>query len=222
MICLAIDTSTEYLSLALDVNGKRFTSLEIVGNKQSHYLINSINNLIQQSAILPSDIDLIAYIEGPGSFTGLRIGLSVALGLAYGINAHLVAIPAFTLYAKAIAYHGDVLVGLDARLGQVYLAGINTETLDYFIQPQLIDPENIFVKSPMPLLGSGFKEYHTRLNPQLQTNKFIEQSYPGAENILEIVKLNKYPQVPPHAANLAYLRNKVALNLKEQQLQKNQ
>ena len=221
MICLAIDTSTEYLSLALDVEGSRFSSVELVGNKQSHFLLNNINKLLQLAQILPVDIDVIAYIEGPGSFTGLRIGLSVALGLCYGIGARLIAIPAFALYARASEYSGEVLVGLDARLGQIYLAGINTQTLDYFIVPQLIDPEQILVESPMPLLGNGFKEYYTRLNPQLHEYKLIEQTYPGAEYMLDLVGLNKYPLLLPQAANLAYLRNKVALNLKEQQLQKN-
>ena len=75
MIILAIDTSSEYLSLALEVNGLKFSSLDKVLNKQSHYIIEKINALVTNAGIKISDINLIAYIEGPGSFTGLRVGL---------------------------------------------------------------------------------------------------------------------------------------------------
>ena len=77
MIILAIDTSSEYLALALEVDGTRFYLIDKVLNKQSHYIIDKINSLVMTSGIKLSQINLIAYIEGPGSFTGLRVGLSV-------------------------------------------------------------------------------------------------------------------------------------------------
>lgn len=220
MAVLAIDTSSDYLSLALEVNGKRFSSLDQVGNKQSQFILQKIDTLLQEANILPHEVNVIAYIEGPGSFTGLRIGLSVALGLSYGANARLIAIPAFALYARA-ANSNDVLVGIDARLGQIYLAGMNSDTLDYFILPQVIDPDKIVIDKNVLLIGNGFHVYHDRLNNKLRQCKLLDLTYPSALHMLDIVQLNKYPLLLPAQANLAYLRNKVALKLEEQQNQKN-
>ncbi len=219
MIVLAIDTSGEYLSLALQVNEVRFSSIDRVLNKQSHYIIEKINSLVTIAGIGLKEINLIAYIEGPGSFTGLRIGLSVALGISYGINAKLVAIPNFALYARATNIESDILVGIDARLNQIYLAGINASTLDYFIHPVVTDPDKISIERDVVLVGNGFSNYHKLLPLQLQDAKYIELSHPNPLYMLDIVKLDKYPIIPPHLANLIYLRNKVALNLTEQQQQ---
>ena len=217
MIVLAIDTSNEYLSLALEVEGKRFSSLDKVLNKQSHYIIEKINTLIKEANINLSQISLIAYVEGPGSFTGLRVGLSVALGLAYGINAKLVAIPSFAIYARASKEKSDILVGIDARLNQIYLAGINALSLDYFIKPCVIDPDKIECGSHVKLVGNGFGIYNKLLSDKIKELKHIEIDYPSASCMLDIVALNKYPIVGLNEANLMYIRNKVANTLIEQQ-----
>ncbi len=198
----------------------------MVGNKQSEHIINAINKLLQQAKIEISQIEIIAYVEGPGSFTGLRIGLSVAMGIALGINAQLVAIPAFALYAKAVSMSdissSDILVGIDARLNQIYLTGINTKTLDYFIQPQLVNPNDINIDRTYSMVGNGFTVYNSQLNNKLRQCPLLEINYPSAQHLLEIVELNKYPLILPANATLMYLRNKVALNQIEQQLNKQQ
>lgn len=223
---LAIDTSTEYLSLGIAVAGHYFCFQELVGNKQSEHIINAIKQLLQQAKIEISQIDIIAYVEGPGSFTGLRIGLSVAMGLAFGINAQLVAIPAFALYAKAASIKSirssDIVVGIDARLNQIYLAGINATTLDYFIEPQLVNPSDINIDRIYHIVGNGFTVYHNQLNNTLRQCPLVEINYPAAQYLLEIVELNKYPLIQPTNAGLMYLRNKVALNQIEQQLKRQQ
>ena len=217
MIILAIDTSSEYLSLALEVNGAISVSLDKVLNKQSHYIIEKINTLVINAGIKLSEINLIAYVVGPGSFTGLRVGLSVALGLGYGVNAKLVAIPSFAIYAHASGLVTDVLVGIDARLNQIYLAGINPASLDYFITPCVIDPDKIECGNNVTLIGNGFSVYNNRLPNKIKELNYIEIDYPSARCMLDILKLDKYPILALHEANLMYLRNKVALSLIEQQ-----
>ena len=215
---LAIDTSGEYLSLALAVADKKFHSLDKVGNKQSVHIINKIKQLLELANILPSELDLIAYVEGPGSFTGLRVGLSVTLGLALGSQAKLIPIPNFAIYALAIRdkFEGDLVVGLDARLNQLYMAGINTQSLDYFIQPQVIDPDKIELKANCALIGNGFSVYKDKLSTSILSHELYTIEYPSALCMLDIVAIGKYPAILPEAANLLYLRNKVAQNLIEQ------
>jgi len=216
MNILAIDSGSEYLSLALQTSFAQHDILEKVGNKQSNYIIDRINTLLLQNNLTVNQINLIAYNQGPGSFTGLRIGLSVALGMALGLEIKLVPIPAFAIFAYAQL--GDVLVALDARLNQVYLAGINTTTLDYFIQPQLVNPDKIPYYSNCTLIGNGFNLYHNQLDVRwkelLPSN---QDKYPSALNMLALVNSGKYLAKSPNAADLLYLRNKVALDLHEQQ-----
>ena len=215
---LAIDTSNEYLSLALEVAGQRYSFLAKVGNAQSQHIIKEIDTLLKQGGIVPSQLDLIAYVAGPGSFTGLRVGLAVAMGIAFGCKARLVPIPSFAVYARAAfdQIQGRLVVGIDARLNQIYLAGINTFDLEYFIQPQVIDPEQIQVEGIFALTGNGFNVYHTRLNSDLRNYPVLALDYPSALYMLDIVRLNKYQPLEVHGANLLYLRNKVAKKLTEQ------
>ena len=215
---LAINTANEYLSLALEVAGERFSFMAKVGNKQSQHIINEINTLLCKAQIKPNELDVIAYIEGPGSFTGLRVGLSVAMGIGLGAGTQLVPIPVFALYAMVIKsqFNGNLVVGLDARLNQIYLAGINTQSLDYFIQPQVLDPEAIVLDRECSLVGDGFSIYHDRLVLLLQKHHLFNIDYPAANHMLDILQMNKYALIEPHDANLLYLRNKVAKPLSEQ------
>ena len=157
---LAIDTSGVYLSLAVQSQEKRFYSINPSVNQSSQSIIDKIKDLLQQAHLLPQNLDIIAYIQGPGSFTGLRIGLSVALGISLGSQAQLLAIPTFTLYACATDVVADnIVVALDAGLKQVYLAGINRTNLNYFIQPTLLYPQDIVIPDNYQLIGNGFQIY---------------------------------------------------------------
>lgn len=217
---LAIDTSAAYLSLALEANEQVHQFIEKVDNKQSENIIPQISKLLAKAGIAVSELDYIAYNQGPGSFTGLRIGLSVALGIAYGAKALLVPIPSFAIYAlQAYKSSGNnkILVGLDARLKELYFAGIDAKSLEYFIAPCLVKPENARIDSGMTLIGSGFSEYASLLNHSVADLPIITADYPSAIYLLELANSGKFMPVSPSEADLSYLRNKVALNLYEQQ-----
>ncbi len=229
---LAIDTSSPYLSLALQVGDRAPEAFfEKVDNKQSENIIPQIKELLIKAGIAVSDLTHIAYNQGPGSFTGLRIGLSVALGVAFGINALLIPIPAFAIYAlQAYELCGSsvpgVLVGLDARLNQLYFAGINAGTFEYVISPQLINPGDIINMSNldfenMIVIGSGFKQYEDLLSNEVRAlllPNLITPEYPDATYLLKLANSGKFEAVTAAHADLLYLRNKVALNLDEQLL----
>jgi tRNA threonylcarbamoyladenosine biosynthesis protein TsaB len=228
---LAIDTSSAYLSLALQVGEKVYPPyINKVDNKQSENIIPQIKELLTKAGITTSDLTHIAYNQGPGSFTGLRIGLSVALGIAYGINALLIPIPAFKIYSlqacglcnASKSAVSQVMVGLDARLNQLYFAGVNAETLEYFVQPQLINPGDINIINNMEnmvFIGSGFKQYEDLLPNdvrELLMSNLISPEYPDATYLLKLANSGKFEAVTVTQADLLYLRNKVALDLNEQ------
>lgn len=224
MNILAIDTSSEYLSIALQSATKRSFVLEKIGNKHTEFALDKIALILKEHDIAVEDLNLIAYNQGPGSFTGLRVGLSLAIGISLGLDIKLVPIPAFAIFAHAaktkFGITGNVLVGLDARLNQLYLAGINVDTWEYFLAPEVIDPGEINYAENVKLIGNGFQAYLELLQKPLQfvaqDPKYNLESHPDALNIIDLALTGVYPSVEVEKADLLYLRNKVALNLAEQ------
>ncbi len=121
MKILALDTSTEYLSLALSVDDKVFVRELLAGQSHSQRILPLLRELLDEAGVELTDLDGIAFGAGPGSFTGLRIGCGVAQGLAFGANLPVVGVS--TLLALAQASGADhVIACLDARMGEVYHA----------------------------------------------------------------------------------------------------
>jgi len=138
---IAFDTASEYLDIALSIDQKVFIQYKEIGLKHSEYLIPNINELCDKAHIKIQDIDLIVCTRGPGSFTGLRVGMSAAKGIAYGIQAPLVSIPTLDVYADisqreqgAKTSHASIIIPvIDARKKRFYCAlySGNTKISDY-------------------------------------------------------------------------------------------
>lgn len=214
---LAIDCATEYLSLGLQTGDKSIYSLEKVINKHSDYIIPQIKSLLTKLDLNIRDLHGIAYNQGPGSFTGLRIGLSVALGLSYGLNIKLIPIPSFAIIANSSSK--KTLIAIDARLNQVYFAGLNIDKT-YFIKPQLINPSQLQYIDGCELAGNGFEAYKSILDQDFLPHIPFNHSYPNALHILELIKSGLYQAIHHSKADLLYLRNKVAIDLLEQKKSK--
>lgn len=122
MTILAIDTSTDYLSLAVMRDGK------IIGrfHRRSHMrhsslLVPMIEKILKGSKVGLKAIDCFAISIGPGSFTGLRIGVATIKGLAYALNKPIVAVPTLDVIAhNAAKFRGILCPALDARKNKVY------------------------------------------------------------------------------------------------------
>lgn len=121
MRILAVETSTEYCSVALWQDGTVSERCELVGQKHSEVLMSMLDALLREASVKVKQIDGIAFGKGPGSFTGVRIACGVAQGLALGAEVSVVGV--CTLQALAEACGKDkVIAALDARMGEVYLA----------------------------------------------------------------------------------------------------
>ena len=119
---LAIDTSTSYLSLALQTDGQIVSFHEDVGTKQSDLILPQIRVLFEQAGITAADLGVIVYAQGPGAFTGLRIGTGVAQGLATPFDTPLIGIPCLDAAAYLLPEQSCVLAATDARMGEVFYA----------------------------------------------------------------------------------------------------
>ena len=121
MNLLTFDTSTEFLSLALQVGDKLITHHQIAGNASSELILPQIQALLESAKVKLNDLHGIAFGAGPGAFTGVRIACGVAQGLGFGANIPVVGVN--TLQAVAQASGADkVIVCLDARMGEIYHA----------------------------------------------------------------------------------------------------
>jgi tRNA threonylcarbamoyladenosine biosynthesis protein TsaB len=122
MLVLAIETSNKPASVAIVARDKVWGEIfSNCGGAHSEQLPLMIDPLLEECGLGKKDIDAIAVSIGPGSFTGLRIGLAVAKGLALGLGLPLVGVP--TLKAAAITagpLAGQVCPMFDARKGEVY------------------------------------------------------------------------------------------------------
>ena len=136
MKILAIDTSGQQAGAAIiagDFAHNYITVGEILLNARtgekswthSEILMPGIDRLFALTGLKPGDMDYIAYTSGPGSFTGLRIGASVALGMAKALNRTWVAVPSLDALAYNVLGVGNaglVVPMFDARRGQIYSA----------------------------------------------------------------------------------------------------
>ena len=125
MNILMIDTGTECLNVALqdDLNDRYFEVIRKAGLKHAEALVPIIESLLADAGLKASDLDLLVCSKGPGSFTGLRIGLSTAKGLALAANAGLVTISALDAIAYGYKFYpGMVAPIIDARKKRVYTA----------------------------------------------------------------------------------------------------
>lgn len=118
-ILLAIDTVAPRLQLALlRADGSMDTSVDDIAQGHAELIFPRINALLARNAVTYADLARIAVTTGPGSFTGLRIGLSAARGLGLALDIPVIGVP--TLLALSLGAAGPVAVLLDARRGEAY------------------------------------------------------------------------------------------------------
>ena len=126
---LHIDTSTKICSIALSTNGELidFTSYEGEGFVHSELLTSFIESILLKNELTPKEISAISVASGPGSYTGLRIGVSSAKGLCYALNIPLIAIDSLFSIASWTKqnepdFKGNFCAMIDARRMEVFSA----------------------------------------------------------------------------------------------------
>jgi len=123
MKLLAFDTSSAACSIALSIDGEITSHHEIAPMQQAKLLLPLLSTVLKTKNIAVSDLDAIAFGCGPGSFTGVRIAVSVAQGLGYAAEKPLIAVSSLAAIAQA-AYQDlgwtQFVVAVDARIHEVY------------------------------------------------------------------------------------------------------
>lgn len=151
---LVIDTSTEAFSIAVMIEsdtpkatGNTQRHFEIAPRKHGELLLPTVDRLLQQANLTMDDIDQVVYGRGPGAFTGIRIAISAAQGLAYGIDCSLIGVSSLqnlALQAFEQTEADYAVVAMDARMGEIYYAVYRrNKSLLAGNAPELIGQEHV-------------------------------------------------------------------------------
>jgi tRNA threonylcarbamoyladenosine biosynthesis protein TsaB len=161
-LILNIETATKVCSVSLGKDGNELATIEFNSPNYSHAekLNSLIIQLLKEAAIKLSDLDAVAVSEGPGSYTGLRIGTSTAKGLCYGLDIPLIAINSLKALARLVKAPNGLLCPLfDARRMEVY-AAIYSKDLDVVLPTKaiVIDADSFqeyLANGPVCFFGPG-------------------------------------------------------------------
>lgn len=217
MNLLAIETATENCSVAL-VSGSRVRSRQrLVPREHGALLLPWIRELMSEMGLAWDELDALAIGRGPGGFTSLRIGISVAQGIALPnrLPVHAVSsLAALAVAGRPAEFEGPVLACLDARMGEVY-AGVfrfPSGELEALGDETVIAPDRLELPGDDGVwgVGSGFAAHRESLVRRLggQLVGHDAAVWPGARQIAELaltVEARPAEQLQP-----VYLRDRVA------------
>jgi tRNA threonylcarbamoyladenosine biosynthesis protein TsaB len=142
---LAIDTAAPRLALALLSAGNRLDTLvEPMAQGQAERLFPAIAELLARNRVAYADLNRVAVTTGPGSFTGLRIGLSAARGLALALNIPIIGVPSLLAYSLAGRSDEPFVVLMDAKRGEMYRKEFVRAGLPLHDEDDLISFERAF------------------------------------------------------------------------------
>lgn len=219
-IILALDTTTEACSVALSNEGNIFVKSHVEPQAHARLILGMIDDICLEADIELSQINAIAFGHGPGSFTGVRIGVSVVQGLAFGLQKQVIGVSslhALAQQAANLSEHKYIVPLIDARMNEVYW-GIYQVQDDGLAKNIVLDgiarPLELVFETTKDylLIGTGVKEYGKIIqeqNPKIQIDSSI--LYPKASEILQIA-LTKYEKGEFTSDDLAlphYIRNNV-------------
>ena len=224
MKILAIETATEACSAALDINDSCSHRFEIAPRRHTELILPMIDELLREADIQISDLDAIAFGQGPGAFTGVRIAVGVIQGLAFAHNIPVIPVSTLAALAQLFAKeHNYVASAIDARMQEIYWGLYKKNDLGLM---QLITEEKVCSPDDIPTpsegegewfgAGTGWNSYSETLQSRFNSKLagFNGDILPTAEAIMELAKPAYLAGdvLPVEEAVPVYLRNKVVGN----------
>lgn len=225
MNLLAIETATESCSVALACGEALIVRSEYAPRRHAELLLPMCEEVLAEAGLARRDLDVLAVGRGPGAFTGVRLAVSAAQGIALALGIPVVPVSSLAALAMQAPDDGaDVLAVIDARMGEVY-AGLfrrNGEHLDSLGEETVgrADALRLPRSEALNVIGTGWSSYREVLETVLMSPpRWADGArYPQAADVARIA-------LPIAAAGggiaadrvqPVYLRDKVALTLAEQ------
>ncbi|HDM8154982.1 TPA: tRNA (adenosine(37)-N6)-threonylcarbamoyltransferase complex dimerization subunit type 1 TsaB [Vibrio harveyi] len=219
---LAIDTATENCSVALLVNDRVISRSEVAPRDHTKKVLPMVDEVLKEAGLTLQDLDALAFGRGPGSFTGVRIGIGIAQGLAFGADLPMIGVSTLAAMAQAsYRLHGatDAAVAIDARMGEVYWArytrqengewaGVDAECV---IPPARLAEEAQADDKTWTKAGTGWDAYQEELGKLSFNVTSGDVLYPDSQDIVILAEqeLKKGNTVPVEESSPVYLRDNV-------------
>lgn len=231
MTIMAIDTSSAWCSVALLFDDRSFDLRhEELGSQSSQFLLPWIEDLLKKHNCDWKSIDAIAVSEGPGAFTGVRLGVGVAQGLSFANNKPLIPISSLDglvfnqqfLKNPLFLNEGLIVVAIDARMDEVYWSKfeIFSNNPPKRASDILVSKiEDIDVSGINGFVGNALTAYPNRLH--LDQSIVTLEASPNALGIaLAASQLNNLSGLDAELCQPLYIRDKVAQTVQERSLNK--
>ena len=224
MILLAFETSTEACSVALWTDGEVRERFEVAPRRHAELALPWAEALLAEAGIARSRLDAVAVGRGPGAFTGVRLGVAIAQGIALALDLPVQPVSTLAALAAQAGAGARVLAAIDARMGEVYLGAFAHEG-DALVPVQdeaVGEPDAIAVPKGdgWRALGTGFGAKQGALRERLG-NRLVAvdaSALPHAADVARLAAalLANGGGVAPERLEPAYLRDQVALTLAQQ------
>jgi len=189
---LHLETATKQCSVALARKGKLLASRRLLNDSFSHSekLHTFINEVLEETSTAPNQLDAIAVSKGPGSYTGLRIGVAAAKGLCFALDLPLIALNSLEILIQSVAEPTDfILPMLDARRMEVYTAVFDGDKKWVQETAALVIDSRSFLEiaqeKKVVVVGDGAKKFQA-LKPQIQADFPELPSHPEAKEMIEM------------------------------------
>jgi len=238
---VAFETSSETISVAVARDGQIVsTAIADAGQQSGELALPTMHSLLAGIGLEVDALDLVVFGQGPGSFTGVRVACGLAQGLAYGLGKRVIALPSTLALAAAAGASTDlpILVAIDARMGEIYLAAYGTDAAqptgyEELIEPCLVKPDAIagMIAGRRNWQGAGSAFYVPSLSASLSSGGRIAAPvedrlrFPRAEHLLTVAlrmieRSGLSLSIAPHDAQPLYVRHNVAQTIAERRTAK--
>jgi tRNA threonylcarbamoyladenosine biosynthesis protein TsaB len=223
MKLLAIETSSEAWSVALQIGDEIMEEHVVAPREHTKILMPMIRQMLADAAVVATDLDALVLGNGPGSFIGMRIGASVAQGLCYAAGLQLIPVSSLAaVAAETVAKRpaAQVVVAQDARMHEVYV-GIYAQNDDARLQlvgQETIQPVGQIAEIPAGAVAAGmaWQKYPELCTANLdRLHDIVDITRPRAVFLLPAGRngLETGRAIAPERLAPAYLRSKVAEKL---------
>lgn len=216
MNILAIETATPMCSVALMAGNDILERSQLSPRGHATLLLPWIAELLDEAGLRYADLDRIAVGRGPGGFTSLRIGLSVAQGIALAHELPVVPISSLVTLAESAdpkAHHSRILALIDARMGELFVGAFRREPEGLVLmRPEaVLSPDRLSLPEPGDWLvaGSGLAAYPDLIEHKLAETglQSMPDAWPLAASMLAPGK--KMPAMPAWELEPIYVRDDV-------------
>jgi len=220
---LALDSSTDTMALALVTPGQTRVFEAAGGAQASARMLPEAKALLAGAGVRMSELDAIAFGQGPGAFTGLRTACAVAQGLAFGLDKPVLALDSLMLVAEDARAQGagdDIWVAMDARIGEIYAAHYRWTDGAWAVveEPALYAPAVLAAHwgRPAAVAGTALTEYAAALG-ELPNAWPQARSRAAALGALALAAWRRGDTRDAAEALPVYVRDKVALTTAERE-----